>query len=404
MRASAAWPVGKIQPSRSLEYPIPCSCQHQEGGLTLSRDARAVRDMGLNCIRIAVFIAATGFTSAMAYADGSISEPPEVNVLPCIGACANSTGAVPIFTPGGDYSGTEAFQGVDGLAAFLIEVGLDGKVQSIKILQLLGPADLANSARQAVMRWVYKPATLNGKPVVQSRIGTMIFVASHDKIGLHYKARQIYETAYDLVQQQMTDQVYDLIRGFLSTQRMTFFERGMLMNMLAPIELQRGRYLDLLDQVKPTLDFFAWELPSPALQNLLKFRIAADFAVGNAADAVSAADMLHRIVGADPNGVLAQMVQQKLSEIDVHQALATQSRIPAEMDGEGVYLALYRRDFQFRVDSGALTRFSMSCRQQTIESSITEGAEWHVPKDWDDCHLLVEGTPGTTFQLVQLRE
>jgi protein TonB len=41
-------------------------------------------------------------------------------------------------------------------------IGTDGKIQSLNVLS--GPAELTQSAIDAVSQWVYKPYLLNGEP------------------------------------------------------------------------------------------------------------------------------------------------------------------------------------------------------------------------------------------------
>jgi hypothetical protein len=39
-----------------------------------------------------------------------------------------------------------------------------------------------------------------------------------------------------------------------------------------------------------------------------------------------------------------------------------------------------------------------------MASKITARTEWHVPKDWDRCYLLVQGAPGTVYQVNQTKD
>jgi protein TonB len=48
-------------------------------------------------------------------------------------------------------------------------IGMDGTVQELTVLD--GPAELTQSAMDAVKQWVYRPTLLNGNPVqVQTTI------------------------------------------------------------------------------------------------------------------------------------------------------------------------------------------------------------------------------------------
>jgi Gram-negative bacterial TonB protein C-terminal len=56
-----------------------------------------------------------------------------------------------------------------GTVGFRAIIGMDGLIQSLELLE--GPLPLYKSARDAVLRWEYKPTLLNGNPVgVETRI------------------------------------------------------------------------------------------------------------------------------------------------------------------------------------------------------------------------------------------
>jgi protein TonB len=53
--------------------------------------------------------------------------------------------------------------GVQGVVRFTAVIGKDGKIQNLKLIS--GPPPLVEAASDAVKRWVYRPALLNGQPV-----------------------------------------------------------------------------------------------------------------------------------------------------------------------------------------------------------------------------------------------
>jgi protein TonB len=53
--------------------------------------------------------------------------------------------------------------GVEGVVRFTALIGKDGKIQNLKVIS--GPSPLVDAASDAVKRWVYRPAMLNGQPV-----------------------------------------------------------------------------------------------------------------------------------------------------------------------------------------------------------------------------------------------
>ena len=53
--------------------------------------------------------------------------------------------------------------GVEGVVRFTALIGKDGKIRNLKVIS--GPSPLVDAASDAVKRWVYRPALLNGQPV-----------------------------------------------------------------------------------------------------------------------------------------------------------------------------------------------------------------------------------------------
>jgi tetratricopeptide (TPR) repeat protein len=52
---------------------------------------------------------------------------------------------------------------ISGIVEFIINIGADGKVQSLQLMR--GHPLLVDAAKNAVLQWVYRPTLLNGKPV-----------------------------------------------------------------------------------------------------------------------------------------------------------------------------------------------------------------------------------------------
>jgi hypothetical protein len=107
----------------------------------------------------------------------------------------------------------------------------------------------------------------------------------------------------------------------------------------------------------------------------------------------------------DPASPIVKLVEDSRARAESATVFGTDAKIPEDgVGGDGVAVGLYRRNFAFTHVTGSLDRFTLSCKQQAVESKITPSAEWHVPKSWSDCHILVRGTPGTTFKLAQATE
>ncbi len=71
---------------------------------------------------------------------------------------------VPIYSPEPDFSDEARKAKQQGVVGLLLVVGADGHAHDIRVRQSLGMG-LDQKAEEAVSRWRFKPATLNGQPV-----------------------------------------------------------------------------------------------------------------------------------------------------------------------------------------------------------------------------------------------
>jgi TonB family protein len=331
---------------------------------------------------------------------------PTVHTLPCAATCANSTGPVPDFHPRptfpednlnwyGDY--------VEGYVLLHYTITAEGKVSDIAVLELVGPKNFVTSAEDTVKDWTYKPATLNGKPVATCRTLQVSFQVR----GTASEARDEIARAYSRAVRDIKDSKLDDAKITLdeaqSTPKLNFYERGMLANLAASIALTQKDYLEARRLSQLATDHGIGELPLTAAQSLLETRVKASLALGDLVDALETLDRLKRMKGFDPASPIVKLVEDSHTKADSMPMFGMTGRIPASGEaGQNVYFGLYHRNFAFQNVSGTLEKFTLSCKQQAIESEITEKAEWHVPKSWSDCHVLVRGTPGTTFNVMQM--
>ncbi|MEY4270591.1 MAG: hypothetical protein RLZZ58_1807 [Pseudomonadota bacterium] len=63
------------------------------------------------------------------------------------------------------YPGRELREGVEGKARVRVRVGADGRVKAVEDLGASSPGFFAETQRQALNKWRFKPATEDGKPV-----------------------------------------------------------------------------------------------------------------------------------------------------------------------------------------------------------------------------------------------
>jgi hypothetical protein len=350
---------------------------------------------------------------AMVCALGSLGvraeeELPAIHTLPCATACATSTGPVPDFHPvprfpqdNLDWYGVY----VEGYVLLHYTIMPDGHVTDIAMLELVGPKNFADSSLNTVKDWTYKPATLDGKPVATCRTLMVSFRVPYELPGGRDDVVRLYGKAVRQIKDSKLDEAMATLAEGQAMPKLNFYERGMLANLSSMIILQKGDYLEARRVTKLATDHGLDELKPSVVRNLWETRIKASLVLGDMVDALDSLDRLKATKGFDPASPMVKLLEEGRARLENGTAFATAAKIPESSDGvQGSYVGLYRRNFAFTDISGSLDRFTLSCKQQAIESKISATAEWHVPKSWSDCHVLVRGTPGTTFKLVQATE
>lgn len=341
---------------------------------------------------------------AAARAQDDNSGLPAIELLPCVGKCANSSDAEHIRAPTPPYPTIGNAAGyVEGFVSLRYNVGLDGKVSDIATDNVIGPDIFLRNAVDTLKTWTFKPATVNGSPVVQTRGLQVIFeMKGYLKPGGSQKFVADYKAAVELISSGNLDDALAQLTEMNSRAELNFYERGMLANLIAPLMLARKDYLAAREIVEVPSEYYYSELPPAVEFSLLKDRMQADLALGNIGDALQAANTLKKRVRAyDVNDPTLKLVDEARAQTATLPQIVTATRIPASGSGRGAFLLMSHRDFTFQNISGSLDKFQIQCRQATIASKISEAAEWHVPKDWNQCRLFVQGAPGTTFNVVQ---
>ncbi len=279
-----------------------------------------------------------------------------------------------------------------------LTVCTDGAIKNIVILKLIGPKEFATSAIDAIKDRKFAPATLNGQPVDQSR-SRAIYIRFSGRPGAHISVVDAYNDAVKMIKEQKYDEAVASLTKMDADPKLSLYDRGMLANLLSAILILKGDFLTARNVVELPTTWFASKLPLGALKSLIRSRILADLGTGDIPDAVRFTAALMQTKDFDLADPLVKQVEDARIKFEAAPQFAILRKVPQIDEGGADYFPLTRRTFSFTITSGSLDKFSMDCRQQTIKSKITEKAEWHVPKDWDQCRLLVEGTPGTVFQI-----
>jgi TonB family protein len=340
-----------------------------------------------------------------AFAD---EELPAVHTLPCETTCANSSSATGVSQPLPAWP-AEFIRSMDtyveGYVRLHYKINTDGHVSDISVVSVVGPQKFADNSVSTVKDWIYKPAMLDGKAVATCHTLTIKFKMNNwGTPGARSEIARAYRDAISDAKDNKWDEAQKTLSDALAKPKLNLYERGMLSNIVALIAMKKGDYLEAHRSSVEALSFTSEDLPSSVRKSLMQTRIKSASLLGDIVDALDAADQLKSMRDLDPSDPTMKFVETVQSKADGMSVFATTAKIPEVEMGQVTYFGLYRRNFAFQDIKGSLTGFTLTCKQQSIESQITDTAEWHVPKSWSDCRVLVRGAPGTTFKLAQATE
>lgn len=351
---------------------------------------------------IAVFASCIG--SLFAFSALAQEDLPEVKILQCISACANSSKAVPIEKPKGSFPRLD-MEGsyVEGFVVVRYTIGTDGHVRDVAVARPIGPKEFADAATSAVGRWVFKPAEADGKPVEQISSVQFDFRMPNMLKGARDDVVRKYTQVQALIKDDRLDEALAILAQAQALTRLNFYERTMIAYAMALVYARHKDYLSAQEEIERATMHGGRDLDSRLLEPAIRIRVEMDLMNGELSGALRTFATLKTLDDFKPDDPLVQMVADARTRADALDHFAVKGRIPKAEDGDAWAHQLYRRDYTFANVEGKLERLQLSCDQQAIESPITETAEWHVPKNWSNCWLYVHGTPGTTFELIEAK-
>lgn len=352
-------------------------------------------------MRSAIFVAAGIILACMAPARADNNELPVIHAVPCIEKCADSSEAVGISRPlpkfPAKYSSRITY--IEGDVRLHYKIGVDGHVSDIAVLEAIGPQDFIDLATDAVKDWIYKPATLNGSPVETCHVMEIRFVISKAPAGARPEIIKSYDAAVEEIRNGKWDDAQAVLTDAMTQPKINLYEYGMLGNAQSIVALHRNDMVEAKRISEKAYYLGDDRLPETVRRTLLETHAQSAVMTGDLPAALWAVEQLKTIKGRVEDPVVG-FVKQARAKLDTAPVIATTERIPDT--GQAVTVVeLYRRHFAFADIKGGLDRFTLSCKQKAIESKISETAEWHVPPDWSECHLLIYGQAGTSFRIAQ---
>jgi len=270
-----------------------------------------------------------------------------------------------------------------------------------------GVESLENAALDAVKKWRYKPATLNGAPVEDTITRTVIrfelYSGSGGRPGVSGRFRSAYVQIQDAVSKRDLPQAATLLDDLAAKGRRNMAEDSWYWWL-------KYTYLDAAGGASPeeqreTLkraigydDF----LPAEALvaASLRLYNLQAKEA--DYAGALATRDKLKGSKRAQGSTRYAEIMKALDASTDQITALIEGDatlRVDADIGQHDYWVhGLLRRSFSIEDVRGRIDAVEIRCTRRNARYDAPTGEHtWTIPQSWGDCGAYVKGDPGTTF-------
>lgn len=302
------------------------------------------------------------------------------------------------------YPRNYARLGREGMVTLSYVVGVDGSVRDVFVQDSSGEPEFEKAAINAMKRWTYEPATLDGEPVEQCHNAVRMYFTFEDTNGARSSFRRKFGEATQLLIAGEVEKAAPRVAELVSFKGPNLFERThawMLEGWLARLRGEDDAALEKLD-LAMTGDF----LSGVYYEQALRWRFAMTAERLRLQSALAAYDEL---MGLEEN-ILPTADVTKMAE-QIRALQASDKRIVLEGKVDDARAAngalglwshkLFRRRFGFDELEGSYDHVDIRCDYRRAQSPISGDEIWEIPESWGECTILVFGEPGATFKLVE---
>ena len=296
---------------------------------------------------------------------------------------------------------------VEGWVIINFLVKKDGTTDDIQIQEASIEDYFDKSAIDATKSRIYKPATLNGKPVMEGNKSITHSFSFRDADGGVSKAfRKTYIKSMKAIEEDDLDLAKDYIDKLDGNKKWLLAE-------VCYLDMLKGNYFSKrgdkaaalyhIDRALVIADVVASEV---IYKQLLRQSFFFNGSMNNFQASLRAYDTLLKIdkdlASDDPIRVFGEQVRQALSG----ETTITTSGEISVCATCGSPIAFWRRELnrkRFLIDQvvGEVTEIMVGCRAGTVSLIYEPELIWSVDQNWKDCSLRVFGEEGTTLRLVE---
>ena len=315
----------------------------------------------------------------------------------------------PIVRRNPDYPTRAQQYGNEGWVMLSYVVSETGEVEEPMIEDSSGVEAFEQAALDAIRRWRYTPATVNGEPVAQSMVKTRItFALEGPAIGVTPAFRSKYLAIRRLLdagdyagaEPLLTELEFGGRKNLYEDALFWALKYGYLEGAQSTDAAEKQRALQL------ALGHQADHLPSDMLVALLQRLYVLQVQAIDLGAARSTLDRLRNSESASESSQHARVLAELTPSYEqIEQVIAGPQllALKGEIGGYDYWVHdLVRRSFSIANVSGRIDAVDIRCKRGTRRyDSFPDGAVWQVPESWGECGVYVKGGRGATFTFLE---
>ncbi|HET8697069.1 MAG TPA: energy transducer TonB [Gammaproteobacteria bacterium] len=305
------------------------------------------------------------------------------------------------------YPGNALIQGREGWALVSFIISETGEVIEPMIEDSSHP-DFDRPSLRAIERWRYKPATVDGKPVEQSMVQTMIRYQIEDAKGATPQFVKKYRQLYDLILAKNLTEAAPLLQT-LEEGRLNFYEEAWLWwikyvyleatGTAEPAALEEALRKALGSSEIASDEYLQPDVYVAASERLFAVRArSGDFSGALAAfERLEASEPAKRSKRYGEAMTALQPIRREILDL-VNGPNILQQKARIQENDYWVHRMLRRSFAVGDVQGGKLAVVDLRCKRANRRFvALPPDAVLKIPDSWGDCGVYIKGDVGTAF-------
>lgn len=298
-------------------------------------------------------------------------------------------------------------EGVEGWVVLNYVVKKDGTTDNIVVMDASIENYFEKNAIDAVSNWIYQPATLEGRPVIEgNKTARTTFIIKNQDRGVTRSFRFKYNRVRRAIDKG------DLPTARTSIDELAAYKKRLLAEVFY-LDLVESRYWQGMKNDQAALRYVERALvlakdiaPVDTYVDLLRHAVFYNSAINNYSATLSHYETLLEVGGdlapEDPLYRVDAKVKQALEGADTFIYKGAISKCnycrPSIMNWRH---ALNRNRFSIDQVDGELSEIEVICGIRSVSLVYNPDIAWSVEQEWGECEVQVFGEDGTTFRLIE---